>query len=722
MLAGCSPTGRSLDLLDAAPDVLREGTVAGQGRDWVLEQAGLPQRLKDVVRAALPAGPPSRTVFAVDVPRDSRLSFACGIAPKYHSAPGVEFTVKVRSDDREDILWTRLLNPISEPAHRCWVPAEVDLSDYAGRSVEIILETTGYEEQETPTQAFWGTPMLANPRGESAPLVIVYLVDSVRADHTTPYGYQRDTTPELLAFSRDSVVFERAIAPSGWTKPSVASIFTSQLPGRHGVMQLPDRLGEHHVTLAEMLKARGYSTGAVVANPTVYSPRSGFDQGFDLFAGVRGPRGRRSKVVKAARVVDTALRFIDARRGLPTFLYVHTMDAHVPYVPSEPFDRLFGPAPTADRPASDPRLHYQTPEDLDRVIAQYDGCIAYGDREFGRFVSELEARGLYDRALIIFLADHGEEFLDHGRWTHSKSVFDELVRVPLVVKRPGRRDAGRRVSEQVQLVDLLPSILENEQLPVPSPPDIAGRPLITALDPGAAERLAILQNNHRGYAAYGAGTSEEKYIRRLSPEDEELYFRLSEDPAETVNRLEGAEDRVRELRDAVESAMPSNRFDFVLRFEGEGLYDMKLRTGGWIERLETTGLGPAERAAVGDEGHHLSLRLRPRPGEPRQVVFGLRPRGAPVWLEGMRDGRPLPPTAVRMAGEGVSPEELPCRLPDIDRPDIGTHAEQRLEKVFSAPDSGSGVAVWLTLAPGHQVMTFDSEAQEQLKALGYIND
>jgi arylsulfatase A-like enzyme len=722
VLAGCAPTGRSLDLLDAAPDVLREATVAGQPREWVLEQAGLPWRLADVVRTALPAGPPSRTVFAVDVPRDSRLFFACGIGPEYHSAPGVQFTVKVRGQDREDVLWTRLLNPLSEPADRRWVPAEVDLSPHAGRGVEIILETTGYEELGDPERAFWGSPTLATPRGDRAPLVVVYLVDSLRADHTTPYGYERDTTPELMEFTRDAVVFDWAIASAGWTKPSVASIFTSQIPARHGVMQIPDPLGKDNVTLAEMLQARGYATGAVIANAAVYAPGSGYDQGFDLFAGVHGPQGRRSKVVDAADVVDTALRFIDTRRGLPAFLYVHAMDPHIPYIPPAPFDRMFEPPPAPGRSAADPRKDYESPEDLARVIAQYDGCIAYGDREFGRFLSELEARGLYDRALIVFVADHGEEFLDHERWTHAKSVFDELVRVPLVVKHPGQRDAGQRVSTQVQLVDLLPSILENEQLPVPSPPAIAGQPLSASIEPGAGERVAILQSGHRGYTAYGVRTQGEKYVRRLSPEDEELYFQLSDDPGEQESRLDQAHGRVRALKAEMESAMSSNPYDFVLRFEGEGVYEMTLRTGGWIERLEAPGLGGEEYAVVEDEGRRVSLRLRPSPGEPRQVTFGLKPRGAPVWLDGTRDGRPLPPSAVRLSGGGVSPEALPCRLPDIERPDLGTKAERSLEDVFSPPPPGRGVSAWLTLAPSSEVLSFDDETRAQLEALGYVGN
>ncbi len=127
-------------------------------------------------------------------------------------------------------------------------------------------------------------------------------------------------------------------------------------------------------------------------------------------------------------MVDAALAWLDARRGFPTFLYVHTMDPHVPYAPPPPFDRKYEPHPTADHPGQDPRSDYKEPLDRERMIAQYDGDIAYGDQEFGRFVRELKARGLYDRALVVFLADHGEEFLDHGKWLHGRSVFDELVR------------------------------------------------------------------------------------------------------------------------------------------------------------------------------------------------------------------------------------------------------------------------------------------------------
>ena len=276
---------------------------------------------------------------------------------------------------------------------------------------------------------------------------MIYLVDTLRADHTGVYGYDRKTTPELDAFAKDAVVFDQAIAHASWTKPSVASILTSRLPGQHRAVQLRDALDPSNVTIAQRLHEKGWTTGAAIANSVIYGAESTFDRGFGFFAGLHGDDDRRSKLVGADVVVDTALAWLSTQGGLPTFLYVHTMDPHVPYAPPPPFDQMFEPHPTPDHPAQDPRTDYKEPLDRERLIAQYDGDIAFGDREFGRFVRGLKAAGRYDDALVVFLSDHGEEFLDHGRWLHGRSVFDELIqRAPggQVPGPPGRGQPGRR--------------------------------------------------------------------------------------------------------------------------------------------------------------------------------------------------------------------------------------------------------------------------------------
>jgi arylsulfatase A-like enzyme len=709
-----------LDLLRATTR-LRESTVAGRGFKWIINQVGKQVRINDVVRRTLPASPPSRLRYNLDLPPGARFAFSCGIPPDRHERPAVEFIVKIARGGREEVVWSALLDPASRPQHRKWMPADVDLSRYAGRDVDVILETRGYEERgDDARAAFWAAPAVTVP-SDSSPVVIIYLVDTLRPDHTGPYGYARDTTPELTAFARDAVVFENAIAHASWTKPSVASLMTSLLPGRHRAVQLRDPLDTGHVTLPEMLEAKGYATGAAIANSVIYLKGSNFEQGFDSFAGLHGPQNRPSKTVEAAHIVDAALAWLDARRGFPNFLYVHTMDPHVPYTPPPPFDRKYTPHPEPGHPAEDPRTDFKEPSDRERMIAQYDGEIAYGDVEFGRFVRGLKQRGLYDRALVIFLGDHGEEFQDHGKWLHGRSIFDELIHIPLIVKFPGGRHRGTRVRQQVQEVDILPTILEEQALPVPAPPAIVGLPLQGVVSGATPERPAVAEISHRGYVAHGMRTGKDKYVRRFSPEEDELYFDLVADPKELVNRLDANGERVRQLRGGVEAAMASNPYRHVLEFTGTSAYEIRLRTGGWIDGVEAVGLGLQENYEVQGNGRRLALRLRPRAGQPREVAFTVRPVGAPVWIEGTRDGRALRPADVFVAQEAQHPDAIPAKLPEIEGSPENENAP--ILRVFEPPATmQAGIYLWLRPIQGRQTIEINKENCESLRALGYVGN
>jgi arylsulfatase A-like enzyme len=660
------------------------------------------------------AGPPGRLRFSIDVPKDGRLFLTCAIDPRYHDRPGVEFTAKVKRGGREDVVWSQLLDPISRPDHRAFVAAEVDLARFAGPARELLLEARGYEETGDPVRAFWGAPTVSSARTK-APLVVVYLVDTLRADHTGVYGYARKTTPELDAFAKDAVVFDAAVAHASWTKPSVASLLTSRLPAQHRAVQLRDPLDPGYPTIAKRLSDRGWSTGAAIANSVIYGEESAFDPGFDVFAGLHGEEDRRSKLVGADVVVEKALAFLKSRRGLPTFLYVHTMDPHVPYAPPPPFDRMFEPHPTEGRPAQDPRTDYHEPLDRDRMVAQYDGDVAFGDREFGRFVRELKQAGIYDEALVIFVADHGEEFLDHGRWLHGRSLFDELIRVPLVVKFAGNEGRGRRVAEQVQLVDVVPTVLESARLPLP--PELAGRPLQAAVRGGGRPRPALAEISHRGFVAHGVRTEGDKYVRRFSPDDDELYFDLARDPGEKDNEAAANPSRVRLLQAQAESAMASNPFRYVVQFAAPGAFALRIETKGWLEAIETTGFGPEERWAVGGNGHAVELQARPRGGSPREFGFTVRPIGAPVQVLGTRDGRPLRKGDVLVGATAFAPDTFPFRLPDIE----SEADNDRGLDLFKAPGpERGGVRVWLTLPPGRSLKEMDAATRERLKALGYV--
>jgi arylsulfatase A-like enzyme len=713
LLTACT-SAPSVDLHRGGGERLLEASAAGKDRAAVVEAGEKGLRINDVLVRGFAAGPPGRLRFAVDVPKDGRLHLVCAIDPRFHDRPGVEFTAKVRKNGRDTAVWTQVVDPIARPEHRGFVTVEVDLAPFAGKDRELVLEARGYEESGDLARAFWGAPTITSAR-QKAPLVVVYLVDTLRADHTGVYGYGRPTTPELDAFAKDAVVFDAAVAHASWTKPSVASVLTSRLPGHHRAVQLRDPLDPANPTIAKQLSERGWSTGAAIANSVVYGEESAFDPGFDVFAGLHGEDDQRSKLVGADVVVDSALAFLKARRGLPTFLYVHTMDPHVPYAPPSPFDRMFEPHPAEGHPAQDPRTDYKEPLDRERMIAQYDGDIAFGDREFGRFVRQLKQDGLYDDALVVFLADHGEEFMDHGLWLHGRSLFDELFRVPLVVKLPGNEGKGRRIAEQVQLVDVLPTVLEAAKAPIPS--DAEGRPLQVAVRSGGKARPALAEISHRGFVAHGVRTEGDKFIRRFSPADDELYFDLARDPKEQANKAGENPQRVRLLQAQAESGMASNPFRYVVQIAPPGHYALRIETHGWLEAIETTGFGPEERWTVGGNGRTVELKAHPRAGTPREIAFTVRPVGAPVQVLGTRDGRPLRKGDLLVGGTAFAPDAFPFRLPDIESE---TDNDRGLE-LFTAPAAEKGgVRVWLALPPGRTVREMDPATRERLRALGYV--
>jgi hypothetical protein len=349
------------------------------------------------------------------------------------------------------------------------------------------------------------------------------------------------------------------------------------------------------------------------------------------------------------------------------------------------------------------------------MVAQYDGDIAFGDREFGRFVRELKAQGLYDDALVVFVSDHGEEFLDHGRWLHGRSLFDELIRVPLIVKFPGSEWEGRRIAQQVQGVDVVPTVLE--ALAQPLPPDLGGVPLQRAVAGAAAARPALAEISHRGFVAHGVRTENDKYIRRFSPDDDSLYFDLQKDPKEQNNVAPQHQPRVRALESRAEAEMTPNPFRYVLQVAGGGRFELLLQARGWLEAVEATGLGPQERWQVGGNGRWLRLELQPRPGAPREIGFTLRPAGAPVELSGTRDGRELRGADVAIGETAFHPPALPLRLPDIESE---TEADRGLVLFKRPPDTVPGVRLWLALPPGTKVQELDAETRERLQALGYV--
>jgi arylsulfatase A-like enzyme len=358
------------------------------------------------------------------------------------------------------------------------------------------------------------------------PNVVLITMDTVRADHLSIYGYERNTTPNLSQLARGATVYTHAIAAADFTLPTHASIFTGLYPAWHGAVFAPPQyplgrpLGPQAVTLADVLRSHGYWTAAVVANRGYLSPTTGLLKSFteaqpfgpvlltspdrrvylrlgaqrilSLVADTAGFEAislRATDVNRRAFAVLDRARLYQSKSGTPFFLFLNYMDAHQPYVPPPPFYRLF-PGRNVDFRAADyeglkkAMLTGQrgiTTEERNHLIAQYDGGIAYIDAEIGNLLSHLRAAGLYDHTLIVITSDHGEAFGEHGLLEHAvDSLYQDQILVPLLIKYP-QQSAADRFTANTSQVDLMPTILSVCALPVPG--GMQGRSLLTGGSP-----------------------------------------------------------------------------------------------------------------------------------------------------------------------------------------------------------------------------------------------
>lgn len=409
----------------------------------------------------------------------------------------------------------------------------------------------------------------ARPVAPAGPNVLLIVVDTLRADHLGAYGYDRPTSPHLDALASRGARFARAYAPSSWTGASVASILTGLYPRVHGMERHTSDLGARWPRLPAAFQDAGYATGAISANPAFVTPEVGFGGGFESFDLLHGAPANPGDVgdhiwanpdmtalvhvAAANKVTDAALAWIRRHHNESYFLYLHYFDPHAGYYPPPEYARKLGVDPTsplagrqqrtvmfAGRPPADPAT-------LATLIGLYDGEIAFTDAEIGRLLTEV-APLITRPTIVVVTADHGEEFGEHGGLQHGKTLFEEQIRVPLVIARLGGDEAAAEVIETpFSLCDLWPLLAG--MTGVPTRPgsaalalaDLAGTP---ASSPVFAD-LATVGRLHR----WATVAEHQKLI--VTRERTSLLFDLQRDPREQVNRASAEPAHVRRLRRAL---------------------------------------------------------------------------------------------------------------------------------------------------------------------------
>jgi arylsulfatase A-like enzyme/predicted Zn-dependent protease len=371
--------------------------------------------------------------------------------------------------------------------------------------------------------------------------VVLISIDTLRSDHLPAYGYKGVETPNIDSLRADAILYSRAYSHVPLTLPSHVSVLTGMLPNDVGVHDnVGFRLSDSVPSVPELLKKNGYATGAAVS-AFVLRRETGIARGFDFYDDEVEPLGADKTIGRVQRdgreTVHSLMKWLDTQSDKPLFAFLHLYEPHTPYTPPEPY--------------------------LSRYSNHYDGEIAYADAIVGELIDHLKQKGIYDKALIILLSDHGEGLNDHGEEEHGIFVYREALQVPLIMKLPHGGKAGATVTTPVQLVDVFPTILERTGTPPPANGHRVGRSLLAFLDGGPQRQIY----SESYYARYHFGWSDlhslidgnEHYIRAPQPE----LYDLAADPAEKRNTFDRNRRAYVRLRAAIEpyvreAATPAN--------------------------------------------------------------------------------------------------------------------------------------------------------------------
>lgn len=678
----------------------------------------------DASRPAVRLGPGETRTFPLGAVERGSLTTWLAVDPAPESE--VEAEIRLRAGDAavEGSPACRTRWP-GGPAASGWQRCGFDIArDLGPASLEVRFGG------DASAQLLVASPILRSSRAADRPPVFVLTIDTLRFDPLSIYREKPGIGSSLEALARDAIVFENAWSNSSWTRTAMASFFTGLWPQRHRVFDRLDVLAPGLLTLPEILQRHGYTTLAWSANPN-FLPMWGFGQGFDAFFDVRAAQWSIAKTDGE----EVFQHREDSLAGIPegpTFHYIHLMDPHAPYgPPRKHWEAVRGdhrlvrtfPSPRADRAKIDTAL---------RAYVAYLGEVVDVDAQLGRFLERLKDLGVYDDALVLVLSDHGEEFLEHGWMWHGRTLYEEVLRIPVVMKLPGGRSAGRRIADPVGLDDLMPTLLH--ALGISPPPGVDGRVLLDREIPPRLQ-VAVLDLDGRRFTAVRSGSW--KLI--VGRDGETELYDLERDPGEHSDVGARYPERTAELGRALELSNAVVEYGWHLRGCGtaeEGTLELLV---GVEEAAVQTRLTEDEDSVVesaepgaSEQHHRVTWHLRPE----RRLNFR-SPESEEVLVED-EDEIVLAPTAKRAASPlrvaaahgreilfavGPGPEWKRAVTLELDARAVALPVAGDVGCGDAAEGPGADetyVRVWYTPPPETlEVEDVDPSVRERLRELGY---
>ncbi len=747
-------SGRLLDLLpgqafhfvdhfegDGSFAALRRG---GDGRARL--------RLGDAGQPVLCVPAPYTIRQRVRLPRDAKLRTAFGLTRKSWDkvGGGVRFIVRVHSEDGTTDLLSEEVKRWSAEETPNWSPVMLDLSSVSGEEVEIELATEiigeprpGLPDTFSHAYSVWVNPALIAPSPQAGPNIVLVIVDALRPDHLGCYGYHRETSPFLDRLAASGVLFEDASSQATWTLPSVLGLLTSSYRFVRGsragsstgaaaedgdaACYLPPAAMEG--SLQGELRRAGYTSLACVGGGFL-NPALGWDSGFDWYWSP-------DHEPMLPDQVGVLKRRLSEAPDTPFFLLFHTYEVHNYFLASahcvEHFDQGYLGPLTDPRRLAEADLYGSpddlSPDDMQYIIDLYDGETRHTDRYLRFFFQWLLGQPWGENTVVVVTADHGESLGAHGAMSHGGVPYQDVVRVPLILRLPDGRWAGSRIDKPVALVDLAPTLLELAGAEVPKA--FVGRSLIPLLDGKEEATDRHFLSESRGDAML-VRQGRWSYISWRGQEEEELYD-LSADPEQRTNLAAVDEMTLHRMRHMLaELAMGAARgYRLVVAGRRSEAVVIELECDGRFAYLDVPTLqqsdgvdlaAPGEAGQQGSPPRHRARITLSAGDDPHVILFQPGDAEYSTAISASADGRPVGAERYHLGTNGTAADAAPVR--------IGPASARVLradEPPVPTKPKDWGIWIWLptAAAAGPRGATSASEAvpssvREQLRSLGYL--
>ena len=632
----------------------------------------------------------------------------------------VEFAPSAERNESPQVLFETSPEQITDLVQN-WTPVEIDLSGMRYSSGELRFVADGSLAGDPDVHLLWGEPAIYYPDDRKHRNVLLIGVDTLRQDMCSPFGAETKIMPNLIGLWANGSLFGRVWSQSPWTFPSFASMITGNYPSTIGAIGYYERIPESATTIGEILRSYGYATHISCGNPWLGNENSGFEQGIDSLW--------YEQDAIAADAVGSAMDFISRSQDRDWFCFLHFQDPHSDYEPPAEFADKFrdpnysGQYPMAFRDLDMWRLEgYQyDPSEVEQVRNLYKAEVAYVDSCIGDLFNWMASNGFMDDTIIIFAADHGEEFLEHGHFGHGQSQFEVLVRTPLIVKAPGFPDNARN-DVPVSNLDIVPTILRSLDIPVPE--NLPGMPLQDILRvPPDYDRIILGEECYDDASRFAVEWPYKCIVDFMSGNS--TLYDLANDPGELIDISGSYPEIVRTLSDSMRTNMIPRKPHFIVMIVGNPDDEVMQFSGtftvpGGIDFVRDYSLNENDILNVSENTIEFDIVNSLHGKKTLKIIVIFPSRGsydleASVGIDGESHGDRFFPFGT---DEAASTGEASINIGEFPWPANIPH---------NFRDMGS--ALYILAIPGldpdesgmEQEYGLDPDTIEQLRAIGYLN-